>query len=342
MLENILWFIPENIQTTASSFFDNILPWWWVWVLFVIFLWLISKYTDKDFFGLQIVTWAFWSWKTYNNSLETKNFSEEWLFIISNIRNSFTNLKFDSSLDLERVFSYIMKYAEITNKESFIKLWFRPIVFNIDECHNYFFSRNFWENMNGDNVMVLTQLRKRNILANFITQELAQLDIFIRRLSQWMVKRYYAGLWFIRFWRLYYVPSPDTTNLESEEEWVQVVKKWMYFAPTFLLFLSKKRRNLLKEKHISKIIVWYEHLLKEYKFTDFLIDLYPLESDFWKEFWKVYKKEYWEKEFKTQFENIAWLKEEEKRIKTRMYEIKVMDMIKKIKKFDLKNLINNV
>jgi len=300
------------------------------------FFYLVVKYTDKDIYGLKIITWMFWDWKTYNNSLKTKKFSQKWFFVISNVRNSFTNLVFDSVLDLERIFAYFMEYARITNNQEFIENWFRPVVFNIDEAHNYFFSRLFSENINKDNLMISTQVRKRNILATFITQELAQLDVFFRRLTWGLVMRYYKGLWFLRFWRLYYVPNPETTNLQSEEEGVEIIKRGIYLAPNFLPF-SKIRKELLPEKFVSKIIVWYEDLLNNYSFIDFLNDLYPLETEYWKNFWKIYKIKYWNTQFKTDFENKEFIVKEKKRIKERLEEIKFETDKQKIKKFDFIN-----
>jgi hypothetical protein len=227
-----------------------------------------------------------------------------------------------------------MKYAEITNNKEFIQSWFRPISFNIDEAHNYFFSRSFEKNINVDNLMVSTQVRKRQILISFLTQELAQLDVFFRRLAWWKIKKYYSWLWFIRFWKLFYVPNPENTNLEDETE-AQIKKRWVYLAPHFLTFLSKQRRDMIPEKWVSKIIVWYTDLLNDVSFTDFLLMVYPIETENWKKFWNIYKKQYWDTEFLQEFQDEIFIRQEKKAIASRLEEIKLEQNKQKIKKFDL-------
>lgn len=316
----------------------QLIPFWWIFIIILFFLYLIKKYSDNDIFWLRIETWDFWGWKTYNNTIETKKFSNKWLFTISNIRNDFIDLKFDSKLDLERIFSYLMEYSRITNNKQFINNWFRPIVFNIDEAHNYFFSRWFQDNIDSNNIMVLTQVRKRNILATFITQELAQLDIFLRRLTTWIVKRYYQGLWFIRFYKIFYLPNPETTNLnEDSDEWVRLIKKGIYFAPTFLLYFSKLRKEMLNEKYVSKIIVWYTDLLNDLSFMDFLLKLYPINTTFWKDFWVIYKNIYWDKQFHTDFQNDEFVKSERKELDKLWREIQYNKKKDSISKYKLKS-----
>jgi hypothetical protein len=327
---------PDSMQfwlTTIKNVFNNLLAYWFMFPFIGLFLYLVFKYTDRSIFWVRIICGAFGDWKTYNNSLKTKDYADKWFFIISNIRNSFTNLKFDSVLDLERIYAYIMEYARITNNKEFIENWFRPIVFNIDEAHNYFFSRSFEKNLNKDNLMVTTQCRKRSILNHFITQELAQLDVFFRRLCGGDVMRYYAWLWFVRFWRQYYVPNPETTNLNSEEEWVEIKKRWIYLAPNFLTFLSKNRRFLLPEKYISKIIVWYEDLLLNYSFMDFLKDLYPIDTKNGRNFWEIYKIKEWNKQIKTFFEDDVFIRKERDNIKLKLDEMNLYKQKKMIEKF---------
>jgi len=301
---------------------------------FVLLFYLQNKYSDKDFFGLSITTWEYWSGKTYKNSLENKKYSENWVFIISNISNSYVDIVFNSSFDLERIFTYLITYAEITNNKEFIENWFRPISFNIDEVHKYFFSRTFDKNISEEKLMVITQLRKRSILGNLITQELAQLDIFFRRLTWWIIKRYYEWLGFVRFRKLFYVSNPEETNLEDETK-SKLIKRWLYLAPNFLLLLSKNRREMYKEKWVSKIIVGFEDKLNDLTFTDFLQKIYNPETEQGQKFWNIYYKYYKEKEFLKDFNNLKNIEKRKEEIKEKYEEMQLKKKENAIKKFFL-------
>jgi len=332
------------------NWFLSLLPYWniiklwlnsllmfrWLYPFIIILLYLIKKYSDVDFYWLRIVTWEYWSWKTYSNSLENKEYWKQGIFIISNVCNSFVDLLFNSRLDLERIFTFLITYAEITNNQEFIETWFRPISFNIDEVHKYFFSRTFEKNINEENLMVITQLRKRSILWNLITQELAQLDVFFRRLTWWIIKRFYPFLWFLRLYRIYYVSNPEETQLEDETK-SKLIKRGFYLAPNFLLFLNKNRRELYKEKWVSKIIVWFEDKLIDYTFTNFLEDIYTKGTEFGDNFWSIYNQFYWDKEFLTDFDDYVIVELKRKQIQKQYDEMMILEKEKKVIKYKFFN-----
>ena len=284
----------NSILSSLETWLLILFSFWWVFPIVLLFFYFRKKYTDDDIFWINLITWEFWSWKSYNLALNSYDYNKSWLFIIWNNPNSFVNIFYNSLSDLEKVFNFILLYTKLTNQKEFLNFKFRPIVFNIDEAHNYFFSRSFKANITKEKLLVLTQLRKRSILVNFITQELWQLDIFIRRLTP-IVIRYYSFIWFLRRWKMFYLPNPEDINLNDETK-VEKIKSWFYLAPSFLLFLSKKRRNMLNEKWVSKFVVWFDDKISNLDFEWFLLEIYPLNTSFWQDFWRIYKKVYWDKD----------------------------------------------
>jgi len=299
-----MWDLIAQLFWLIKLAYGVFIRFWPLLPFIILFFRLVRKYSDSDPYGLEIITWEFGGWKSYNLWLDTLAYSQNGFFVISNNPNSFVDLYFDHRSDLEKIFNFLLKYVEITNHQSFIEYGFRPIVFNVDEAHKYFFSRDFKKNMNEENMTILTQIRKRSILSWFITQELAQLDVFFRRLTNGNIKRYYSGLWFIRFWRNRYVPNPETTSLNEESGEASITSKWLYLAPNFLSFLSKNRRHLLPEKWVSKFVVWFVKRLDNLTFKDFIFKLYPLETDFWADFWDIFSQIY---NFETF--NLTWIVE---------------------------------
>jgi len=90
---------------------------------------------------------------------------------------------------LNTILLRLKKYIQETNIETFFKTatWL-PIRVVVDEAHLYYFSRDF-KKFDFDTLLILTQCRKRKVSIDFITQELAQIDVFIRRLVPY-VSRY--------------------------------------------------------------------------------------------------------------------------------------------------------
>jgi type IV secretory pathway VirB4 component len=96
---------------------------------------------------------------------------------------------------LKKVFNVLVEYSQTTNNKDRLNDYktFRPIIFILDEAHLYFFSRWFSKNFDKEQLIILTQVRKRKISMYLITQELAQLDSTFRRLVP-AVRKYYKGL----------------------------------------------------------------------------------------------------------------------------------------------------
>ena len=234
-------------------------------------------------YWVKIILWEFWSWKTYNVYYEAylRKLSKENPYIIANVPYYFVDLCYSSVDDLIKIFKVLVDYSDITNKKEILQDydWFRPIIFILDEAHLYFFSRWFSKNFNKEQLIVLSQVRKRKISMYLITQELAQLDSTFRRLVPAVRKYYY---WF-GFWRWYvdYYLKKDDTDIKNEEisdkvGWWPVFGS--YLAPKikyfFLKILNSKKLAFFRDYWTSYYITWFEKKINVLTLNSFLNDLY--------------------------------------------------------------------
>ena len=217
-------------------------------------------------YWVKIITWEFWAGKTYNVFYEAykRKLSKENPFIISNIPYSWVDLVYTWIEDLQKVFKVLVEYAQNTNdKDTLNEYWkFRPIIFILDEAHLYFFSRWFSKNFNKEQLIILTQVRKRKISMYLITQELAQLDSTFRRLVP-AVRKYYKGLGWYRRWTDYYFKKDDT---DVKDENI-ADKTWGWFlaggflAPAIKATLAKwfnlKTKDFFDDYWTSYFITWF-------------------------------------------------------------------------------------
>lgn len=156
-------------------------------LIYIFATWKITLYNTMfgQGYWLKLITWTFGAGKTknvYQSAFLWKQENPHWL-IISNLNYSFVDIYFDDKTDFGFLMEYLVKYIQETNDPVALKknFDFPPIKVIVDEAHLYLFSRDF-KTFWSDQLLVLTQCRKRSISIDFITQELWQIDVFIRRL----------------------------------------------------------------------------------------------------------------------------------------------------------------
>jgi len=235
-------------------------------------------------YWVKIITWEFGSGKTYNVYLEAfrRKISKENPFIIANIPYSFVDLVYTWIEDLKKIFQILVEYSKTTNtKEVLENYWkFRPIIFILDEAHLYFFSRWFAKNFDKEQLIILTQVRKRKISMYLITQELAQLDSTFRRLVP-AVRKYYKWFGFWR-WRVDYYFKKDDVDMKdpmiAEKIWWWPIFG-AYMAPSikakFVKLLKSPLQKYFDDFWTSYFITgFWKTLPLNYNLDKFLKDLY--------------------------------------------------------------------
>jgi len=243
-------------------------------------------------YWVKIITWEFGAGKTYNVYYEAykRKISKENPFVIANIPYPWVDLLYTGIEDLKKIFSILVEYSKQTNEKEFLEnYWkFRPIIFILDEAHLYFFSRWFAKNFDKEQLIILTQVRKRKISMYLITQELAQLDSTFRRLVP-SVRKYYKWFWFWR-WRVDYYMKKDETDVKNEEV-ADKIWGWPLFgafmAPNIKAKLSRllglKTKDYFNDYWTSYFITWFwKTLPSNYNLDNFLQDLYGNNKK-WKE-----------------------------------------------------------
>ncbi|MEO5351487.1 MAG: hypothetical protein H7836_17860 [Magnetococcus sp. YQC-3] len=94
--------------------------------------------------------------------------------VISNVPYSFVDVVFSTKEEFKEIIKNLINYIKNTNEKEELKKYntMRPIYMLIDESHLYFYSREFKNNISSDDLIVLSQCRKRKISIEFIVQDL--------------------------------------------------------------------------------------------------------------------------------------------------------------------------
>lgn len=226
----------------------------------------LSKFKD---YGLKIITWDFWTWKTknlYQDAFLRKKKFPDWL-LIANIPYDFVDLHFSSKEDLDKIIEYISLYIEKTNTTDRFKAKDFPLIrIIIDEAHLYFFSRDF-KAMNKTALLILTQCRKRYIQVDFITQELAQLDVFMRRLMPY-VMNYERRLFGFQRATMYYFKVAEVSDIGDEMQVEEIESE--YIRPDFVQKrFNKGLEDYFSQRYLTYYVIWKNRVLADYTFEDF-------------------------------------------------------------------------
>lgn len=215
--------------------------------------------------------WNFGSWKTFWTFLELFKLDKDRTYIIANVPYSVVDYYYSTTEDLLNVFDVLGEYSIKTNEqvESFYNnRWaVKDIVLIVDEAHLYLWARESLTKASILNQLktIFTQCRKRKIRVVFITQRLTQIDIYVRRLADY-VEEYefnkFANIERVK-WRLYLnkgdvadIETDTTTKFTNGEAKTYKEDAFItssFFRPLtsilelFVLFSSAYRRILLEE-----------------------------------------------------------------------------------------------
>lgn len=266
------------ITSAFSSFFNQVKTWDFsilkyvlialpiIWVLILIYLfitWKICLFNTYfwQWYWLRLITWSFGAWKTKNvfqSAFLWKKDNPDWL-LISNLKYDFVDIYFDSKKDFDFILKDLVQYIRDTNDFDDLKksIDFPPIKIIVDEAHLYLFSRDF-KGFTKDILLVLTQCRKREISIDFITQELWQIDVFIRRLCPYIEYFEEKPIWLTKQSILYSLDAEGTSmrNEESFEEiessYLLPFSRWPIFKPIL--------KDYYSQKYLTKRVIWWNNV----------------------------------------------------------------------------------
>lgn len=229
-------------------------------------MWFFSKILDKIRgvdeweFWMRLITWTFGAWKTKNTYQELylwKHLNPNWI-LISNVPykdrdwNSLVDISFNSKTDLKTVLQHIYEYLRDTNYLDYIKQSvFVPIKLVVDEAHLYYFSRDF-KSFDMEMMTILTQCRKRLITIYFITQELWQIDKFLRRLCPEVIVYNKETLWLFRK-NLMYFKSTEKSDIADEYN-VEMLDTKIVWRDWLRLWFNKDLKEFFSQKYLTYFI----------------------------------------------------------------------------------------
>lgn len=233
-------------------------------------MWLIWQSSQFRDFWIKIIVGSFGTWKTKNTFQDAylwKKENPDWI-LIANVPYDFVDLQFSHKDDLNKVFAFLKRYIQETNNDVTFRMWyFPPIRLIVDEAHLYYFSRDF-KALDKEILLIMTQCRKRRIAVDFVTQELAQLDIFIRRLCPFVVNYSTLPFWF-RVESLYYMKTAESTELWEDNVNTELVSSQYMRNNRRSLLFKPSLKDYFNQKHLTYYIIGADHLLDEFTYEDF-------------------------------------------------------------------------
>lgn len=232
-------------------------------IIFLLLSWKVCLFNTWFWEGywLRLITWEFGSWKTKNvfqSAFLWKKQNPNWI-LISNLKYDFVDFYFNSKKDFDFLLRDLVRYIHDTNNLDELKksIDFPPIKIIVDEAHLYLFARDFkW--FTKDILLVLTQCRKRDISVDFITQELWQIDVFIRRLCPYIEYFQKLPLWLTKQSILYSL-DVEGTSMKNEEMFEEVESSWLLPFSRWPIF-NKKVKDYYAQKYLTKFVIWYENV----------------------------------------------------------------------------------
>lgn len=242
--------------------------------------------------------WNFGSWKTFGTFLELFKVDKEKTYIIANVPYSVVDHYYSTTEDLLNVFDVLGQYSIDTNAdvENFYKNREnkKDIILIVDEAHLYLGARESLTKASILNQLktIFTQCRKRKIRVVFITQRLTQIDIYVRRLSDYVEEYNYVNRWIIEFVKKrIYLNKGDVADIETDtttkftndgdattyKEDTLISSEFFRPLTTFLeLFelLSPGYRKILLEEYNTYHICWYPDFnVQKLKYEKFIEDI---------------------------------------------------------------------
>lgn len=282
-MDNLISVVPlwqwGWIANAFKSFWNQVTSWdfsilKWVlialpiiWLIILVYMFVIWKIriTNLMFwldYWVKFVVWNFGSWKTKNLFqywFLWKKQNPNWI-LIANIPYDFVDYHFDSKEDFDCIMRDLVQYIRDTNSVDFLKenKEFPPILILWDEIHEYLFNRDF-KSLNKDVVLVLTQCRKRQIEIDCVSQRVAQVDVFLKRLV-WIF-HYYKLLWktWIRQEFILDCVNPDSNDIEDESSY-EVLESCYLLPDKIALLFNKSLQDYYSQKYLTYYVVWWDNV----------------------------------------------------------------------------------
>lgn len=227
----------------------------------------------KSLYGATMITWDFWSWKTFwlGAELYQQKKDNPDICLIANLPWSITDIYYNSMSDFARLIDHLYRFYAETNDD--LKNYDnkrKDIIIVMDEAQRYFPARWFKENKElwDKLIIILTQCRKRYTKFRFATQRTKMVDLNFRRLADYI--RYFRKdtLFMFKVSRLNVFQCGGWVSDLLGEDWVtwetiddlmdSQVYKWLGQHNTDILDSLLKIKNpgwaLWDEKHITQHI----------------------------------------------------------------------------------------
>ena len=247
----------------------------------------------KSLYWATMITWDFWSWKTFwlwAELYQQKKDNPD-ICLIANLPRAITDIYYNSMTDFTKLIDHLYRFYAETNNDlkDYDKKW-KDIIIVMDEAQRYFPARWFKENKElwDKLIIILTQCRKRYTKFRFATQRTKMVDLNFRRLADYI--RYYRkdNIFMFKVSRLnVFQCGGGVSDLLGEDgvTWETVddlkdseVYSWLWNHNTdildSILKITNPKWELWDEKHITQHICWlfgdyynltYDDLLEKFK-----------------------------------------------------------------------------
>ena len=271
-----------------------------------------------------MITWDFWSWKTFwlwAELYQQKKDNPD-ICLIANIPWSITDIYYNSMSDFSKIVDYLYQfYAETNNDLKWYDDKWRDIIIVMDEAQRYFPARWFkenkelWEKL----TIILTQCRKRYTKFRFATQRCKMVDLNFRRLADYVRFFRKDNLFMFKVSRLNIFQCGGWVSDLLGEDWItwetiedlqeSQVYRWVWRHNTDILDSILKILNpsrwLRDEKHLTSHICWlfwnyfnmsYEEFVSRLEVEKHLVPAVWIFNDDWipvLSIWKKYIDNYW-------------------------------------------------
>lgn len=245
----------------------------------------------KPEFWVICVSWNFGAGKTFGTFLDLYALDKDEYYIIANVPYSIVDHYYSSLEDLLDIMRVFVEYSKKSNKDTKKLLADEPItkkiIFVLDEAQLAMWAREALakNNLISQFKPMLTQCRKRRMKMYFITQRLTQIDIYIRRLCDFVID-YNKRRFFKLFWttRAYYENIGDIANIETDESSRQIdalayktfkerahlysetLREAVWWIRKLAYYWNPNYQRISQEKHNTLHIVGFEDFKVE-KFT---------------------------------------------------------------------------
>ena len=278
----------------------------------------------KSLYGATMITWDFWSWKTFwlwAELYQQKKDNPD-ICLIANLPRAITDIYYNSMTDFTKLIDHLYRfYAETNNDLKEYDKKRKDIIIVMDEAQRYFPARWFKENKElwDKLIIILTQCRKRYTKFRFATQRTKMVDLNFRRLADYIWYYRKDNIFMFKVSRLNVFQCGGWVSDLLWDDWVtwetvDDLKESEVYSGLWnhntdildsILKITNPKRSLRDEKYITQHIcglfgdyynLSYEDLVEKFKVNqhyEYAISLYNEDwiSLMW--IWKKIVDDYW-------------------------------------------------